>query len=107
MVGAIIAGSSNPGRLSLLEFRPGYSQVAEYRADGAGSQITPAPVGNRRPCRAVNVDPNLVVPAALPVKLAAQAAQLAREFSVGHAITFTSSTVPVSTGTGTIPSGRG
>ena len=50
---------------------------------------------------------HLLVPAALSVKSAAQAAQLAREFPVGHAITFTSSTVPVSTGVVTIPAGRG
>lgn len=107
MVGAIIAGYGTPGRLSLLEFRSGHSQVPEHRADGDGSQTMPAAVGNRRPRRAVNVDLNLMVPAALPVKLAAQAAQLAREFPIGHAITFTSSTVPVSTGAVTIPAGRG
>ena len=72
MVGAIIAVLNTSRRLRLLESLSGYVQVPEYRTDGAGPQITTAPVGDRRPGSADDIYPNLVVAAALAVKSVTQ-----------------------------------
>ena len=66
-------GSAEPkltGFLRALEFLSGYSQVPQDAVDGSGSQITTAPIRDGCPSPAAGVYPNLVVAAALPVKLA-------------------------------------